>query len=84
MSASQERCPTCDGATFILRGNVRLPCPTCSCATAQSDLVVPRGNDVRESSSWRSLMLGFVAALLMVMFVVAGFLPEFVPSWARL
>jgi hypothetical protein len=45
--------------------------------------VVSRGNDVRESSSWRSLMFGFVAALLMVMFVVGGFLPEFVPSWAR-
>ena len=32
MSSSEERCPTCDGSGFLVRGDQRYPCPTCSLA----------------------------------------------------
>ena len=30
MTASEERCPTCDGNSFVARDGQRYACPTCS------------------------------------------------------
>jgi hypothetical protein len=59
-----EHCPTCDGTTFITRGESRLPCPTCSPRTQQ---VGPHVTRIRYPRGGASRILSgtlFLAAIV--------------------
>ncbi len=67
MPISGERCPTCDGAGFIVLRGDRVACPTCSIRTheAGSELDVSDHESGRSPSRrWRLGMLFFAAAIL--------------------
>ncbi len=69
MSISGERCPTCDGAGYVVLRSDRVACPTCSIRTheAGSELDVSEHESGRSPSrGWRLGVLFFAAAVLAV------------------
>ena len=48
---SSEHCPTCNGTTFVTRGDGRIACPTCSPATQRDERHVAKDHHGR----WRTL-----------------------------
>jgi len=74
MSHSDERCPTCDGTSFITRDDQRIACPTCSDASNESPLYVG-GDDYRDGDDrWRLAGLFLGGAALVVALAFLGWL----------
>ena len=67
MSLNDKRCPTCDGTNFIERRDGRVPCPTCSPSSHQTEPYV-LADDQEQTSASRALRLRilFLAAIALV------------------
>ena len=67
MSLNDKRCPTCDATNFIQWGDGRVPCPTCSPSSHQTEPYVLADDQEEDSTSraWR-LKIVFLAAVALV------------------
>jgi hypothetical protein len=74
MTSSEERCPTCDGSGFVMRGDQRLPCPTCSPTNSTSEPYLARNGSGETLASrvfrWAAYIVGAAALVAAIALLI--------------